>query len=237
MKNSVIRRIMRGAVIGIMACSMAFYTTACGADSDADSKRETSGNLEDQIAEPEEGDTIVTLHVKSYGDIKLRFFEDATPKAVENFVTHAKEGYFDGITFHRVIDDFMIQGGDPTGTGRGGESIWGEQFENECVDYLMPIRGALCMASAGADTNRSQFFIVQCKEAVTDSSSTVGLSEEQIEFFEENGGCPYLAGMYTVFGQVIEGMDVVDAIAKTKTGTGDKPVKDVVIESAEVSEY
>lgn len=99
------------------------------------------------------------------GVIKIRLFPDVAPKAVENFVTHAKEGYYDGQTFHRVINDFMIQGGDPTGTGMGGESIWGAPFEDEFSDYAYNFRGALSMANAGANTNGSQFFIVQAKTA------------------------------------------------------------------------
>ena len=98
------------------------------------------------------------------GTIKLYFFPEYAPKAVENFLTHAEQGYYNGITFHRVINDFMIQGGDPTGTGRGGESIWGHSFEDEFDVKLRNYRGALSMANAGPCTNGSQFFIVQAKE-------------------------------------------------------------------------
>ena len=108
-----------------------------------------------QIREPQQGD-IVALMKTTLGDIKILLFPDAAPKAVENFTTHAKNGYYTGIIFHRVIPDFMIQGGDPTGTGRGGESIWGKSFEDEfSVDYHN-IRGALSMANAGPSTNGSE---------------------------------------------------------------------------------
>ena len=185
----------------------------------------------------EKGDTIAIFHVEDYGDITVRLFEKSAPKAVENFVTHAKDGYYDGVIFHRVINDFMIQGGDPNGTGTGGESIWGKDFEDEIVDNLVPIRGALCMANRGANTNGSQFFIVQAKSSNLDTVRSGALTEEQEKMFEENGGTPHLVGAHTVFGQVIDGLDVLDAIAAVSTGSNDKPLKDVVITSIEIKEY
>ncbi len=113
-----------------------------------------------QLDMPQEGDTVVIMHT-SMGDIAIRLFPEAAPKAVENFTTHAKEGYYDGLTFHRVIEDFMIQGGDPKGDGTGGESIWGDSFEDEFDQKLVNIRGSLAMANSGVDTNGSQFFINQ----------------------------------------------------------------------------
>jgi len=187
-----------------------------------------------QIREPQQGD-IVALMKTTLGDIKILLFPDAAPKAVENFTTHAKNGYYTGIIFHRVIPEFMIQGGDPTGTGRGGESIWGKSFEDEfSVDYHN-IRGALSMANAGPSTNGSQFFIVQANEV--DSSllsqmeqlSDRGFPTECVEDYRTLGGTPWLDFKHTVFGQVIDGMDVVDNIANVKTGYADKPVDDVVI--------
>ena len=197
---------------------------------------------EDQLGEPQSGDTIATFHIKNYGDITVRLFSKAAPKAVENFVTHAKEGYYDGVTFHRVIDDFMIQGGDPDGTGAGGESIWGKAFEDEFAENLMPIRGALCMANAGADTNGSQFFIVQAKTADPESvaeylktEKNVVLTDEQKQMFRENGGTPHLVYGHTVFGQVTDGMDVVDAISASRTDASDRPTSDVIIESIDIT--
>lgn len=198
---------------------------------------------EEQLGEPQTGDTLATFHIKNYGDITVKLFPKAAPKAVENFVTHAKEGYYDGVIFHRVIDDFMIQGGDPEGLGTGGESIWGEAFEDEFAENLMPIRGALCMANAGADTNGSQFFIVQAKEADPESvekylteKNGVGLTKAQQQMFVENGGTPHLVYAHTVFGQVVDGMDVVDKIAASRTDASDRPVSDVVIESITIEE-
>ena len=194
-----------------------------------------------QLETPKQGDTVATLSVKGYGDIKVRFFDELAPKAVENFVTHAKEGYYDGVTFHRVINDFMIQGGDPKGDGTGGESIWGTPFENEIAKELLPIRGALCMANAGADTNGSQFFIVQAsavsEEEMEAYSAQMSFTNSEKEKFVENGGTPWLKGGYTVFGQVYEGMDVVDEIAQTATDDMDKPLKSVIIEKVTITEY
>ncbi len=192
-----------------------------------------------QIREIQSGDTVALMKT-TLGDIKILLFPDAAPKAVENFTTHAKNGYYTGIIFHRVIPDFMIQGGDPTGTGRGGESIWGRSFEDEFnVDYHN-IRGALSMANAGPGTNGSQFFIVQAKEvdkgliSQMEQLSDRGFPVECVEDYKALGGTPWLDFKHTVFGQVINGMDIVDAIATVKTGYADKPVEDVVILGIEI---
>lgn len=191
---------------------------------------------------------MVTIET-SMGNIKVRLFPGEAPKAVENFLTHAKEGYYDGVSFHRVINDFMIQGGDPEGTGRGGESIWGETFEIEYTPYLFPFRGSLSMANAGPGTNGSQFYIVQCPD-IEKAGFTAELLEQfgfpsvAREIFEKVGGYPSLdltdpqRGMYgyTKFGYVAEGMDVVDKIAAVETGENDKPVEDVTIIKMTVEE-
>ncbi len=180
----------------------------------------------------------VTLHT-NHGDIKIVLFEEHAPKAVENFLTHAKDGYYDGIAFHRIIKDFMIQGGDPTGTGAGGESIWGEPFEDEISREVFNLNGALSMANAGPDTNGSQFFIVTLSEVpqrMQEQLAPAGYPEEIIEVFKEEGGTPWLDGAHTVFGHVIEGMDVVNEIQAVETNMSDKPLEDVVIESTTVEE-
>lgn len=215
----------------------------------AESEAETETPAEDgeliQLTGVQKGETVATIHT-NMGDVKLRLFPQYAPKAVENFVTHAKEGYYDGITFHRVISEFMIQAGDPTGTGAGGESIWGKPFENEVTPALRNFRGALCMANAGADTNGSQFYIVQCTNIGDDFKSQLEqLRTEKNEMFGSavideyinNGGCPFLDFSYTVFGQVYEGMDVVDAISAVETDSSDKPKTDVIIDTIEISEY
>lgn len=194
-----------------------------------------------QLKKPENGD-IVAVMKTNMGEIKIKLFPKEAPKTVENFTTHAKNGYYDGLIFHRVINDFMIQGGDPTGTGMGGESIWGRKFADEFDPALHNLRGALSMANAGPNTNGSQFFIVQAKsvpehliEQMEDMPTA--FPEDTISAYKEIGGTPWLDFRHTVFGQVFEGMDVVDAIAAVKVdGNGNKPFEDVVIETIEIIE-
>jgi cyclophilin family peptidyl-prolyl cis-trans isomerase len=147
-----------------------------------------------------------TMHT-NHGPIELELFDEDAPKTVENFVKLSNDGYYDGLIFHRVVKDFMIQGGCPLGTGTGGP---GYEFEDEINDNKV-VRGALAMANAGPNTNGSQFFIVT------------------------TGAAPWLDGKHTVFGQVTSGMDVVDAIEGVETGPGDKPREEVRIESVTVS--
>ncbi len=203
------------------------------------------GNAEKQMSMPKEGETVAILHVKKFGDIKVKFFNDIAPKAVENFITHAKEGYYDGLTFHRVMEEFMIQGGDPKGDGTGGESIWGSGFETELNNSVVPYRGALCMAMSSLPNSiGSQFFIVQANPSETMGRylKNGGYPTELIEQYKEFGGYLSLYMQYTVFGQVYEGMNVVDEIVKvdkTMSSTGEEsvPVEDIIIESIEVTNY
>ncbi|KRK47214.1 peptidylprolyl isomerase [Secundilactobacillus kimchicus] len=190
-----------------------------------------------QLHLEEENGPKVVLHT-SMGDIKLQLFPDQAPKAVENFVTLAKQDYYNESIFHRVISDFMVQGGDPTGTGMGGQSIWQEPFEDEFSKELYNLRGALSMANAGPNTNSSQFFIVQNQhlpEQLTQQMKEAGFPDEIVTAYQK-GGTPWLDFRHTVFGQVSDGMTVVDAIAGVKTAAGDKPEEPVVIESVEVIE-
>ncbi len=182
------------------------------------------------------------LMYTSEGDITIKLFPKYAPLAVENFLTHAKEGYYNGVLFHRVISDFMIQSGDPKGDGTGGESIWknkdksidsGNGFKNEISPYLYNIRGAVAMANAGADTNGSQFFINQNTDDQSQKLSSSSYPEPIIGAYAK-GGNPSLDGNYTVFGQVIDGMDVVDKIAQTATDDNDKPTTDVTITSIDI---
>lgn len=208
--------------------------TACGKKSVA----------ADQLSAPKKGDTVAILHT-SMGDIKVKFFAKQAPKAVENFLTLAKDGYYDGITFHRVIENFMLQSGDPTGVGNGGESCWGGTFEDEFSSELHNFRGALSMANVGyANTNGSQFFIVQAQtmdkryiDAMPGADKVFGFTEDVIETYKKHSGAPWLDQRHTVFGQVYEGMDVVDAIAGVATDENDRPKEDVILQSVEVLEY
>jgi cyclophilin family peptidyl-prolyl cis-trans isomerase len=144
----------------------------------------------------------------SEGDIALELFEEDAPRTVANFKQLAGQGFYDGVIFHRVIPDFMIQGGDPEGTGRGGP---GYTFEDEINQHKV-VRGALAMANAGPNTNGSQFFIVTAEET------------------------PWLDGKHTVFGRVTAGMDVVDRISNARTGRNDRPVEDIRIEAVELEQ-
>ncbi|EAF9294786.1 peptidylprolyl isomerase [Listeria monocytogenes] len=174
--------------------------------------------------------------ITNRGTIRIKLFPEIAPKTVENFVTHSKNGYYDGLIFHRVIPEFMIQGGDPDGRGTGGESIWGESFEDEFSTEAFNLRGALSMANAGPNTNGSQFFIVQKPDMPADmlgQMEQAGFPVEVIEAYKQ-GGTPWLDGRHTVFGHVIEGMNVVDEIANLPTGMQDKPVNDVVIEKINI---
>ncbi len=146
------------------------------------------------------------------GTIEFRLFDEAAPKTCENFRTHVKNGYYDGVVFHRIIEEFMIQGGDPTGTGRGGESIWGRPFEDEChADLKFDRPGLLAMANAGPGTNGSQFFIT-------------------------TAATPWLHMRHTIFGEVIEGEDTVKKLEAVKKGPGDRPVEEQKILSAVIVE-
>ena len=180
-------------------------------------------------------EALIVMHT-SMGDLKIKLFPELAPKTVENFLTHAENNYYDGIIFHRVIQDFMIQGGDPTGTGMGGESIYGEEFEDEFSMNLFNIYGALSMANAGPNTNGSQFFIVQASEApaTVEQFTTGGWPQEIAEAYVKTGGTPHLDQKHTVFGQVIEGLDIVTQIATVEKGANDKPLQDITIDSIEV---
>jgi cyclophilin family peptidyl-prolyl cis-trans isomerase len=250
-----------------------------------------------QLEKPEKGEEIAVMHT-SMGDIKIRFFPKAAPKAVENFITHAKNGYYDGVIFHRVINDFMIQGGDPDGNGSGGESIWGKPFEDEFDSKLLNLRGSLSMANTGIygkHSNGSQFFINQApaekfsgKETFENMAESYHsnynsqksellqyynsykdqidsqfgsfdaffktnyylapdpklVPDEVWELYEKYGGNISLDGAWrewnghTVFGQVFEGMDVVDSISAVETDSEyNKPLEDVVIKSIDIVVY
>jgi peptidyl-prolyl cis-trans isomerase B (cyclophilin B) len=173
------------------------------------------------------------------GDMRVQLFPAQAPKTVENFVELSKQGYYDGVIFHRIIQDFMIQGGDPTGTGMGGESIYGEKFEDEFSEEVFNLRGALSMANAGPNTNGSQFFIVQNKNLPYPKEALVkgGWPEEIAEVYT-GGGTPHLDGRHTVFGHLMdqESFDTLDRIAKEPTGAQDRPKEDIVISSIEIIE-
>ncbi|MBO0482500.1 peptidylprolyl isomerase [Candidatus Enterococcus courvalinii] len=229
---------LAAALLAVAGCSTNQTTTSSTKASTAESTTESSVDL-NALELPQLTNEVATNEAlvemtTSEGTIKIKLFPELAPKAVENFLTHAKDGYYDGLTFHRVIKDFMIQGGDPKGDGTGGESIWGEGFETEISNQLYNIRGALSMArSQNPNSNGSQFFIVQNSDDVHDGLLKDDYPRAIIDAYKK-GGYPSLDGSYTVFGQVIEGMDVVDKIAQVETDSNDKPTADVKIESIKV---
>ncbi len=298
----VISLLLAGALcVCLTACNDSTTTTSGGTEDNETtpsttlaegSRTEAVGSVyADKVAgfqteEPEKGEKIAIMHTDK-GDISIRFFPEAAPKAVENFLTLAEEGYYDGLTFHRVVSDFMVQGGDPTGTGTGGESMWGEAFEDEFDAKLLNLRGSLAMANSGEDSNGSQFFINQSpadvfggrdsfspeyreqvaketyngylenytveelaeyginswRDFITETYVYEWIPDEVWTAYETYGGNLHLDGAYrrtgghTVFGQVFDGMDVVDEIANVVTDSNNKPVVDVIIESIEVTTY
>ena len=188
--------------------------------------------------QPEKLSTDVTIHT-NMGDIEIELFKDAAPKAVNNFKSLAKEGYYDGVIFHRIIKDFMIQGGDPTGTGAGGESIYGNKFEDEFSENYYHLRGALSMANAGPNTNGSQFFIVTASQvplSMLGQLEALNLPQVVVEAYGEVGGTPWLDSRHTVFGHVTKGMDIVEKIESVPTNPADRPIEDVIIESIDILE-
>ena len=180
---------------------------------------------------------IVTIEMEDGGIIRAELYPEIAPNTVRNFVSLVKKGFYDGVIFHRVIPGFMIQGGDPEGTGMGGESIWGRPFEDEFDVELRNFRGALSMANAGPSTNGSQFFIVQandCDPGLLSQMKEIGVNargqgfpEEVIAKYQEIGGTPWLDYKHSVFGQVFEGMEVVDKIAATDA-TGERVIMEKV---------
>ena len=256
------KRFFALVLAAVTVCGMA----GCGGDTvQAQTNTDVDTKTILQAQMPEEGEEIAVI-TTSEGVVKMRFFPEEAPKAVENFKTLAKDGYYDGLTFHRVIEDFMVQTGDPTATGRGGESCWGEDFETEISEKLHFYRGAVAMANAGPDTNGSQFFIVQQKtvmedalksieDAVDNNEEELGVTltdgnfytlsqlypDEVLNHYREQGGSAHLefvfGGAYSIFGQVFEGMEAVDAVAAAETDENDKPLNDIIIESITFESY
>jgi peptidyl-prolyl cis-trans isomerase B (cyclophilin B) len=225
---------MKKYIFSLLSILVIILLTACGTSDDKEQEEATT--MYPQLSKEVAANEALVVMNTTLGPIKIKLFPEQAPKTVENFLTHAENGYYDGIIFHRVIEDFMIQGGDPTGTGMGGESIYGDTFEDEFTMDLFNLNGALSMANAGPGTNGSQFFIVQASQAPGSAKQMEegGWPAEIAKAYEETGGTPHLDQKHTVFGQVIEGMDVVNKIAVVKKGRQDKPVEDVSIESIEI---
>ena len=242
---------------------------ACYVDMDSCAKEDvvddtSDGDVADyieQLLDPEDGEEIAVFET-SKGTIKIRLFPENAPETVANFKGLISEGYYDGVTFHRVIPGFMIQAGDPTGTGSGGKTYNGETLPDEYDNGLYHFRYALSMANTGAaNSGSSQFFIVQADSAFAGMDSTgtiastytvdeminsIGYEEGVAQFYNQFGGTPILdaevrvpmgAVAHTVFGQVFEGEEIVDTIAYVETDDNDKPLEDVVITRAYLETY
>lgn len=253
------------AAAAMAAAMLAVMFTGCkktdGADETDSAAQDTSAVSVAEEGEilnfipPEIGEKIAVITVKDYGEIKIKLFPEAAQKGVENFVGLAEMNYYDELIFHRIIPHFMNQGGDPTGTGMGGNSMWGGNFDGGIPEGLYHFSGAVAYAnSKGPTTNSSQFYIVNTDEGEYSLGGTY-LADGTIHYYETfeeagftqpknvqemykvKGGTPSLDGGYTVFGQVFEGMDVVRAMAQVETDENDKPLTQVMMESVRIVEY
>lgn len=235
-KASVFRRAM-----SVLLCGALLAAGCCGCDA----KKEVELSEENilNFTEPAEGEKIVVLTIKDRGDITVRLFEDECPKGVENFLGLVEQGYYDELIFHRVVQDFVIQGGNPKGNGTGGESLWGAGFQQEISSNLCHFTGALAYATARDKLNKSQFYIVTgaaCDDTLfTQLETTYGkkYSDTVKNLYKQYGGQPYLDGDYEVFGQVIGGLDICLEINDVAVDSSSKPKEQVVIEKAVVKEY
>lgn len=196
---------------------------------------------------PEIGEKIAVITVKDYGEIKIKLFPEDADKGVENFTGLAEMNYYDELIFHRIIPDFMIQGGDPKGNGTGGKSVWGEPFEGGTSEHLYHFTGAVAYAHdaySGTAGNGSQFYIVNTPDGYLGNTCEelyyygYNWPANVVDKYNEAGGVPHLDGEYTVFGQVFEGIDVVRAIAEVETDPeNDKPLTPVIMDSVRIVEY
>lgn len=204
-----------------------------------DSTIEEHTSPELQLRSPKVGDTIVIFDT-SLGIFKAVLYPQYTPKTVDNFTTLSKNGYYNSSTFHRVISSFIIQGGDPTYTGSGGDSKWMLPFEDEFSEELHHYRGALCMVNTGKNTNKSQFFVVTggtITDEILNKMKSAGYPQAVIDAYREVGGRPTLDYNYTIFGQVYDGLDIVDAINAVETNSDNRPKEDITINSIVVDVY
>lgn len=190
---------------------------------------------------PQKGEKIIVMDVKDYGTIKIKLFPAEVPQACENFMGLTEMNYYDELIFHRIIPGFMNQGGDPQGTGYGGQSLWGDKFESGLSHKLYHFSGAVCYANSGStSTSGSQFYIVNTPSDFIYTQIPIEeypYPQSVKDKYKEVGGTPFLDGGYTVFGQVFEGMDVVRAMAEVETDENDKPLKMVQMKTVRIEEY
>ena len=228
----------RSRVAAALVCAAMLFTAAgCG------KKVDIPEDAVMNYTAPAEGEEIICMEIQDYGTVKIKLFDDLMPEACENFRTLAEQGYYDGLIFHRVIADFMIQGGDPLGNGTGGESCWGGKFDGGVTSHLIHLPGALAYAnSKGPATDGSQYYIVT-GDTVTDEALNYyegmgyTFTDEAKQLYKQYGGTPHLDGGYSVFGQVIEGLDIIYDISYVETNDKDKPLTDVVVKSVTIEPY
>lgn len=230
----------------VLSVSLFLLSGCRGKEKDASSPSEQDTSSEEsvpdeieliQFKKPSDDDLIATI-VTSMGEFKAVLYPQYAPLAVENFYQHAVDGYYNGRIFFRVIDNFIIQTGDPKDDGTGGESIWQKPFEDEFTDDLWNFRGALSMANRD-DSNGSQFFIVQSPEVPQQTFDDIEANpnmkmrfvDEVLEKYREVGGMPWLDHVHTVFGHVYSGMETVDKIAGSEVDEHDRPIDKIFIES------
>lgn len=260
MKIRNLKKLAALAVSALMLCACGGTTESTSSESGTDSEQTTTAaNAAEgplyNFDMPQVGEKIAVITVKDFGEIKIKLFPEQAQKGVENFVGLAEMNYYDELIFHRIIPHFMNQGGDPTGTGTGGKSIWGDKFDGGIPEGLYHFSGAVAYANSGSTaTNGSQFYIVNTDPGEFELGGTY-LEDGSIykyqtfeeagfthpknvqEMYKEKGGTPFLDGSYTVFGQVFEGMDVVRAMGQVETDENDKPLTQVQMESVRIVEY
>ncbi len=236
---------MKFKIILLAICLLIILSaaTACGANDEYIERNLIKNPNEMQLAQPEEGEIIAVIST-DLGNISMRLFPNEAPMAVENFIGLAEQNYFDGITFHRVVQDFVIQSGDAQGTGAGGATIWNNTpYPLEINDNLHHYTGAVGIAHSGTgEDNQSQFYIIQTPNDSVSNSAAVtlienGLREDVAEIYKEIGGAPHLDNLHTVFAQVFKGMDVVDAIAQTEVDENGQPLNAILINDVEIIAY
>ncbi len=235
-----LKKVLATAVCCVF-CTVA--ATACGDEKSTGTVKHYSESSFINYTAPEKGEEVLVITIKDKGDIKIKLFPDEAEKGVENIKGLAEKGYYDGLIFHRIINNFMIQGGDPLGNGTGGESMWGGDFDGGTSDKLTHVAGAIAYANSGAtSTNGSQFYIVTGEKMDDDTvelyaQNGIKVDDSTKEMYTNEGGALYLDGGYTVFGQVYEGLDIVFELQAVETDESDKPVEDVVIEKMTIEEY
>ena len=223
-------------LLALLLVAVVFFTACSGSVPGNEKLNVTTDEI--QLQQPQQGDTAAEI-TTSAGVIKVLLFPEIAPKAVQNFTLLAQHGYYDGLTFHRVIEDMLIQSGSFDGTATGGKSIWELEFEDEFSDLLHHYNGALSMANHGEDTNGSQFFFVTAEigglsDETLGQMSDIGWRQEVTDAYKQAGGLPSLDWRYTVFGQIYEGLNVAYEISRQETDAENRPKKDVTIESITV---